>query len=41
MIMKLLITRGPITLIPWEGIQEKSTPVSMLKSKEQTTHILT
>ena len=41
MIMKLLITRGPITLIPQEATQEKSTQASKLKSKQQTTHIPT
>ena len=41
MIMKLLITRGPIALIPQEATQEKSTQVSNLKNKQQTTHIPT
>ena len=41
MIMKLLITRGPITLIPQEAAQEISTQVSKLKSKQETTHIPT
>ena len=36
MIMKLLITRGPIRLIPQEATQEKSIEVSKLKSKQQT-----
>ena len=39
--MKLLIKRGPITLIPQEATQEKSTQVSKLNSEQQATHIPT
>ena len=40
-LMKLLITKGSITLIPQEATQEKYTEVSKLKSKQQTNHIPT
>ena len=32
MIMKLLVTRGPITLLPKEGTQDKLAELSMLNS---------